>query len=276
MQYVLKEVYKYKENNLKYIVSAPLVQNIGYFQNLFQVKNDDTFKNDFEYRTVPKILLKYKIKNNEANMLIQTETKNEIGEKVQSKSLKKISLTSYPETMEPNQVLGKQKLELFTKLNLGGTTLVFASSPKIAYKNATEINEYLKNRGFLQEQNSFFGSPDKEKDFDWFLKEVFTNKLPIIRLLKQGIGVHHGNMPTILRNKIQEYIEKEKLMWVIATSTIIEGINMPIKNICLGNRGRNLKLTDEQNLFGRAGRSRYDLYGVVVSSGENYNEEPEL
>lgn len=77
------------------------------------------------------------------------------------------------------------------------------------------------------------------------------------RLLRQGIAVHHGKMPGLLSRRLKTVIDRGYVRVIIATSTLSEGVNIPVNfllipSICRVQRPFSLQ--EFTNLIGRAGR----------------------
>lgn len=94
----------------------------------------------------------------------------------------------------------------------------------------------------------------------------------LISLMKRGIVIHHGSMPLRARLLIEEFVNLKCAKLCFATSTLIQGINMPFDVVCVDNfrfdGSESKKILDLKNLIGRAGRTtdvqnRFD-YGYVV------------
>jgi len=77
------------------------------------------------------------------------------------------------------------------------------------------------------------------------------------RLLQRGIAVHHGKMPGLLARRLKTVIDRGHVRVIIATSTLSEGVNIPVNFLLIPSvyRGPNvLTLQEFTNLIGRAGR----------------------
>jgi len=77
------------------------------------------------------------------------------------------------------------------------------------------------------------------------------------RLLKHGIAIHHSSMPKALTRLIIDLVQSRDISIVLATSTLSEGVNIPVETILLPSihRGQSRLRTPEfRNLAGRAGR----------------------
>jgi superfamily II DNA/RNA helicase len=87
--------------------------------------------------------------------------------------------------------------------------------------------------------------------------DYFTVDSVEYRLLRQGIAVHHGKMPGLLARRLKIVIDRSYVRVIIATSTLSEGVNIPINYLLIPNvyRGQSiLGLQEFTNLIGRAGR----------------------
>ncbi|MGL6193208.1 MAG: DEAD/DEAH box helicase [Thermoguttaceae bacterium] len=86
--------------------------------------------------------------------------------------------------------------------------------------------------------------------------------------LKKRIGFHYGNIPLIVKTEIERLFKENKIHYLVCTSTLIEGVNLPCKTIFLSNpsRGRSKSLTDFDfwNLAGRAGRLGSEFQGNII------------
>lgn len=82
-----------------------------------------------------------------------------------------------------------------------------------------------------------------------------------------GIFVHHGTTPQGLRLSIEHAMQGELIKLVICTSTLAQGVNLPIRYLIVSgvNQGaERIKTRDFQNLIGRAGRAGMHTEGLVI------------
>lgn len=86
--------------------------------------------------------------------------------------------------------------------------------------------------------------------------------------LNGGIGYHFGNLPQIIRNKVEGLFKEREINFVFCTSTLLEGVNLPAKNVFILNNkvyGNSFfKPIDFWNLAGRAGRLKHELSGNII------------
>lgn len=80
----------------------------------------------------------------------------------------------------------------------------------------------------------------------------------LIKLIKNGVLFHHGGMPDIVRIYVEHIYSKFlQFKYIITTSTLLEGVNIPAEKIFLLNpkKGReNLNPSQFKNLTGRVCR----------------------
>lgn len=81
----------------------------------------------------------------------------------------------------------------------------------------------------------------------------------LIKCLKKGIVYHHGGMPEIIRLFVEDiFSTRSDLEFIITSSTLLEGVNIPAEKIFLlsTKKGKNTNLTISQfkNLIGRINR----------------------
>lgn len=87
-----------------------------------------------------------------------------------------------------------------------------------------------------------------------------------IKALKTGIGIHYGPMPKFMQKKAIDLFNTGKIKTLLATSSVIEGVNTPTKNIFITTSkdimgGKNV--IKFKNLIGRAGRLGIHKVGNV-------------
>lgn len=89
------------------------------------------------------------------------------------------------------------------------------------------------------------------------VEEDFHSEWLPIQALKSGIGIHYGPMPKFIQKKVIDLFKSTKIKNVLATNSIIEGVNTPTKNIYIYSSRDILgakNLVKYKNLIGRAGR----------------------
>lgn len=100
-----------------------------------------------------------------------------------------------------------------------------------------------------------------------FIREHIHEEYELIDLLNNGIAFHYSRMPSFVKLYVEELFRRKKIKNLCATSTIVEGINLPAKNMIIykPKKGRTKQMDDLTflNLMGRAGRLTKDFYGNI-------------
>lgn len=90
------------------------------------------------------------------------------------------------------------------------------------------------------------------------LSEYIDNDYNLINCIKKGVIYHHGSMPDNIRIYIENLYKNDRnIKYVITSSTLLEGVNIPASQIFImdNKKGRgNLKPSDFKNLIGRVCR----------------------
>lgn len=93
----------------------------------------------------------------------------------------------------------------------------------------------------------------------------------MIELLKRGIITHHGSLPLKARIILEEFTQNNFCRICFATSTLVQGINMPFDVVWI-DKFESSQMLSILNLIGRAGRAttkeKFD-YGIVVVKDAN-------
>lgn len=97
---------------------------------------------------------------------------------------------------------------------------------------------------------------------------VVHPKYALVEALRHGVAFHYGNMPHLVRTEIERLFSDGAIKYLICTSTLVEGVNLPARAIFLRGpkRGNSTPMgpLDFWNLAGRAGRLGKELHGAVV------------
>jgi superfamily II DNA/RNA helicase len=92
------------------------------------------------------------------------------------------------------------------------------------------------------------------------------------KLLRAGIGVHHGRLPEAVRGAVEDDMRAGRLKVLAATSTLAQGVNLPVRTVIIhsvwrsdteGQRER-ISAREYWNIAGRAGRAVHETDGLVV------------
>ncbi|HET9692611.1 MAG TPA: DUF3516 domain-containing protein [Acidimicrobiales bacterium] len=91
------------------------------------------------------------------------------------------------------------------------------------------------------------------------------------RLLRHGIGVHHGGMLPRYRRLVERLAQANLLRVVTGTDSLGVGVNLPLRTVLItslskydGSVVRLLSAREFHQIAGRAGRAGYDTAGLAV------------
>jgi len=136
-------------------------------------------------------------------------------------------------------------------------TLVYCNDPSSTEQKALKMSEKIETELNDEDINSLIQ----------FIKEDVHKNYSLIKCLKKGIAYHYSHIPATVRTEIEQLASDGKLKYVFCTSTLLQGVNLPTKNIILFNptkgRGKPMARSDFLNLIGRAGRLKQEFQGNI-------------
>ncbi|MBI1927492.1 DEAD/DEAH box helicase, partial [Candidatus Poribacteria bacterium] len=116
------------------------------------------------------------------------------------------------------------------------------------------------------------GEETRYREILEFIRDRFPTDYPLIKALEHRIAFHHAGLPRDVRSEIEYAFRKGWIHILAATTTLVEGVNLPVKTLLLADYcqryGRKkvypLSERDFRNIMGRAGRALYETEGQVV------------
>jgi hypothetical protein len=90
--------------------------------------------------------------------------------------------------------------------------------------------------------------------------------------LSKGVAYHHGSLPQEVRTLIEDSVSQGQLNILVATTTMTDGINLPVRSVVIASQGSYTGEGYEEyitgpkliNAIGRAGRAAKETEGIVV------------
>jgi hypothetical protein len=147
---------------------------------------------------------------------------------------------------------------------LGGLrpgTVVYASRPGDAEKAALQIHDAL------GPEASVASDPDIAALRD-LVRRTIHPSYALSQVLERGVAFHYGSMPQLIRQEVERLFREEKLRYLVCTSTLLEGVNLPCRLLVARNpqkgNGNPMSPGDFWNLAGRAGRWGKEFQGNIV------------
>ena len=157
------------------------------------------------------------------------------------------------------------------ELGSGGGSLVYAKTPTEAAILAGMISLGVTDPDAI----------GKNDELVSFIKDHIHPEYHLIKMVDQGVAFHYGQMPSLLREAIETAFRKGTIKFLICTTTLFQGINLPARNVFINTpaRGKGIKQSLDPallwNFAGRAGRMAKDIVGnVFLVDYDSWSEQP--
>ena len=106
-----------------------------------------------------------------------------------------------------------------------------------------------------------------------FLRDHIHPQYLLATTVTSGVAFHYGQMPSIVRKSLEDFFDEGLLRFLVSTSTLLHGVNLPAKNLFLldptkgdewpGPNALPVTPAEFWNLAGRAGRLGREFEGNV-------------
>lgn len=184
---------------------------------------------------------------------------------------KQIPLGSFNLKYRPTGDLKKIAFIVEALSHQDGGSIVYMNKAAFAERLANILYDALPDVDANQEIRNLIDFTKDTVHKDYLLNKVLTKR----------IAFHYGNMPILIRQEIERLFEAGLIKYLICTSTLLEGINLPAKSIFLKaptrGTGNPLKDADFWNLAGRAGRLGKEFQGnIICIEPQTWVEKPTL
>lgn len=233
----------YSNPTTQKVFIAPHIENPQDLKTIFNVQSDMEYQKTSNSPVAQnKFLVDFSNKNVKVSL-----TSNELGDNL---PLFNINLDKkVPDTY-------KRKKWVVENLIKNEPTLIYCNTPQDCRTIANSLNG-MESRDLDKSVIETIN----------FLKTHVHKDYYLIDLLKKGIAFHYGKIPIFVRLSIEELFKNKKIDVICCTSTILEGVNFPAKNLVLykPKSGQTKEMEDLTflNLIGRAGRLTKDFYGNI-------------
>lgn len=227
-----------QRKSIKLYFASPNIPNAGIFLELFE-KSQEEKMNIYESP----------VNQNKFYIDLFEEKFYAINHKLEAVEIEsKISFENMKNTQKVNEVIkliGKENKNIIYCNSINDTMKIAINFARtLPKKTNIKINQVIKS-----------------------IKENIYDEYYLIDCLERGVGFHFGKLPQNIREKIEELFIHGEIDYLFCTSTLLEGVNLPAKNIfILSNSIAKSRFSeiDFCNLAGRAGRLKYELIGNVI------------
>ncbi|MHB9038776.1 MAG: DEAD/DEAH box helicase [Armatimonadota bacterium] len=149
----------------------------------------------------------------------------------------------------------------FALSNPSGGNVLYVNGAADAEKAAKQIYDLLGDSADMSSEQEI-------RDLVELIQKTVHREYSLARVLLRGVAFHYGNIPLLIRTEIERLFRENKIKYLICTSTLIEGVNMPCQSIFARGptkgRGKPMAPSDFWNLAGRAGRWGNEFQGNVI------------
>jgi len=104
-----------------------------------------------------------------------------------------------------------------------------------------------------------------------FVRARLGDEHPLVPLLPFCVGYHHAGLPTDILEALEQALREERLLYLTATTTLTEGVNLPVKSVVLAETRYPGQDPAAQilgarliNAMGRAGRATKETEGWAI------------
>ncbi len=166
--------------------------------------------------------------------------------------------------------------KIFTGTNLADIVLRLGKGQSnIIYKNQTNYCESTAS-DIADRITDYSTNSDLEEAAD-YIEQFIHEGFSLAMTLRKGVAFHYGPLPSSVRVMVERLVKEGFVNYIVCTSTLAEGVNLPAKNLFLQNPAQPIRnqpserLEDVKinNITGRAGRM------VEHFSGNIFLIEPE-
>lgn len=145
---------------------------------------------------------------------------------------------------------------------LGGDSgnIIYANGPGTAEQHANQLWDMLGPAAEVE--NEVIANAAQ------FIRASVHDRYALAKVIGRGIAYHYGDIPLPVKTLVEDLFRQGHLKYLVCTSTLLEGVNLPCRNIFLRGprKGRANPMTaaDFWNLGGRAGRWGTEFQGNIV------------
>lgn len=157
-------------------------------------------------------------------------------------------------------------LYLAIKLIGNGPVAIFCGS-KLTVKSLYRQVVDLESRRYDVESPLKFSDNFEVEKLTYLHSQHFGEESFMTRSSKLGVFAHSGSTPQGLRLAIEHAMQNGKIRFIICTSTLAQGVNLPIKYLLIPSfyqAHKKIKTRDFHNLIGRVGRSGMHTEGSII------------
>jgi|SanBayMetagenome_1026888.scaffolds.fasta_scaffold02826_2 replicative superfamily II helicase len=143
-----------------------------------------------------------------------------------------------------------------------GSTLVFTTTKPLVEEIANRLISILRDQPLAISQEMQQISNE--------LAELLGSEHLLVQAVSHGFCYHHAELPSTVRRRIENAVRSNIIPLIISTTTLSQGVNLPIKNVIVHSLSMYGTITMSQyaNAVGRAGRAGAETEGHIIFCDE--------
>ncbi|GAB3051722.1 DEAD/DEAH box helicase [Virgibacillus ainsalahensis] len=168
----------------------------------------------------------------------------------------------FPEKNDSNTISSFLGLKLVSN----GSVAIFCGKKNSVSSICTKIIDAY-DRGLSLKTPYVFSESNEIQKLHFLYRCHLGAEQPETKSAGLGILTHHGNIPSGIRLAVEHSMKKGMAKFVICTSTLAQGVNLPIKYLIVTSIYQGIdrmKVRDFHNLIGRVGRSGIHTEGSII------------
>lgn len=154
-----------------------------------------------------------------------------------------------------------------------GNVIIYSMRPKWANAIAQKILERISLSRPLETNLIDEKNEEKLRSLSSYLRSVLGDDSLLPQSVEKGFALHHRGIPQSIRLILEDEFRNQTLRLLIATNTIAQGVNFPVRTVIAhsipNNRIFDAPVRDFWNLAGRAGRALRETEGEVILLDED-------
>jgi Superfamily II helicase len=181
------------------------------------------------------------------------------------------SLRLFPERKKGKEGKTGKDIALYLGLKLAGNgnVAIFCGKKDSVTSLCERVVEIYNRQVQLPSPYQTSKNRVEENRIIFLFEENLGTHVAVTECARHGIFAHHNNIPRGLRLSIEYALKEEMVSFVICTSTLAQGVNLPLRYLIVTSTYQGeeqIKVRDFQNLMGRTGRAKFNTEGSILFS----------
>lgn len=270
-EFLLTNIIRYANKNSQKILISAVMSNVHDLSNWITNSNDNIINDDaikttmksYSFLSKDNYNLFFFDRNLDHYSYYVPNLLNQI-------NLKKIG-REHKQRIFPENAL-QNSLCIADKLCQKGSVAIYVNQARSIQTISNQLQEAIKH-GLKFENLKFVNDADEIKRLLNIIKMHYGSNSSLYFLSSLGLFPHYSNLENGVKIAIEYGVKQGLLNTIICTSTLTQGVNLPIKYLLLSTLKENMKVMSTrsfQNLIGRTARSGMHTEGTIIISETKY------